>query len=377
MTLFFEISTFISRIKKLVLFHFIFFISLFHCGNLIAQDFVFITVLGVVSGNETNDAMFKVKAREVPELAYIRAQRIDGPQNGLFTQSEDDIRYFAISDVDGIPMNLSKIRFTFLATDKRTHVSISNVRFIINDIDGPDNEALATNCNANVHYIATANPTNLIVDNSPPDLSAVGTINEEDGPTSRVMFEFQNVSVVEFDNYANDGYLKDFDLNNDYPISIPVYVKCIEDNGEDSETLQPEDIFIQIDEKVMIKTNPIYFDIDKFEIRNDAALELDKVINILKKNPKIKIELGSYTDSRAGDDYNLALSEKRAQATVNYIVKKGVELDRITGKGYGETDLVNECENEVPCSEEAHQLNRRTEFVIVNPEVIKTKNASN
>jgi outer membrane protein OmpA-like peptidoglycan-associated protein len=127
----------------------------------------------------------------------------------------------------------------------------------------------------------------------------------------------------------------------------------------------------------MIKTEPIYFDTDKFEIRPDAAKELDKVVFIMKSNETIKIELGSYTDSRASDEYNLWLSEQRAIATVNYIVSKGIDANRILGKGYGETDLVNECENEVPCSEEQHQLNRRTEFVIVNPEVLEIKNASN
>lgn len=368
---------------KPLLFCFSFILNVgFFEGNIYAQDFANISITGVLTGNESNDAIFKATSPSVPSLAYIRAQRIDGPQNGLFTQSGDNIRYFAISNVDGIPANLSKIRFSFLASDRRTPVVLTDVRFIINDIDGPNNEALATNCDANVHYIGTANPTNLIVDNTPPDLNAVGSVNEEDGPTSRVMFEFTNVSIVEFDNYANDGYLKDFDLNNDYPIATPVYVECIKINEINNESvnsnlLNNDATFVKIDEKLMIKTEPIYFDTDKFEIRPDAAKELDKVVFIMKSNETIKIELGSYTDSRASDEYNLWLSEQRAIATVNYIVSKGIDANRILGKGYGETDLVNECENEVPCSEEQHQLNRRTEFVIVNPEVLEIKNASN
>lgn len=338
----------------------------FLCFNeqLIAQDFVMISISGIHSGNETNDAIFKATAKNEPELAYIRAQRIQGPQDGLFTHSGDNIRYYAISNSNGIPANLSKIRFSFLKADKKTAIILKDIRFIINDIDGPNNEALATNCN-NVHYIGTANPTNLIIDNTPPDLNAVGSVNEEEGPTSRVMFEFRNVTFVEFDNYADDGYLKDFDLNNDYPISEPVYVEC-------ADTISEKLIEFKHDgKKVTIETNPIYFDMDKWDIRKDAEIELEKVIAIMKKYPEIKIELGSYTDSRAEDNYNLELSNKRAKSTVNWIIAKGINASRITGNGYGETKLVNECSNSVKCTEKQHQLNRRTEFVIVNPEVIK------
>jgi outer membrane protein OmpA-like peptidoglycan-associated protein len=120
----------------------------------------------------------------------------------------------------------------------------------------------------------------------------------------------------------------------------------------------------------MIDVNSIYFDYDKFNIRRDAALELDKVVAIMEKYPKLIVESGSHTDSRGPDRYNMVLSDKRAKSTVDYIISRGISPERITGKGYGETQLTNRCSNGVRCSEEEHQLNRRTEFVIVNPEVI-------
>jgi len=91
----------------------------------------------------------------------------------------------------------------------------------------------------------------------------------------------------------------------------------------------------------------------------------------MNKYPEIIIELQSHTDSRASDDYNIELSENRAKASVDWIINKGIDPARITGKGFGETQLVNKCSNGVKCNEAEHQLNRRTEFIVLNPEVIK------
>ncbi|MDB5260799.1 MAG: hypothetical protein JWQ14_80, partial [Adhaeribacter sp.] len=109
----------------------------------------------------------------------------------------------------------------------------------------------------------------------------------------------------------------------------------------------------------------IYYDLDKYDIRADAALELDKLVRTLKDNPTIKIELSSHTDSRQSHSYNNLLSQMRAEAAVNYIISKGIASDRITAKGYGETRLLNKCDNNVNCPEADHQLNRRTEFKIL------------
>ncbi len=115
-----------------------------------------------------------------------------------------------------------------------------------------------------------------------------------------------------------------------------------------------------------IRLDNIYYDLDKADIRPDAAVELDKLIKILKDNPTIWIELGSHTDSRASDSYNKDLSQRRANAAVNYIINVGgIDRNRITAKGYGESRLVNGCKNGVSCTIEQHQLNRRTEFTIV------------
>jgi len=115
-----------------------------------------------------------------------------------------------------------------------------------------------------------------------------------------------------------------------------------------------------------VNINTIYFDFDKYNIRKDAAKELDKVVQVMNEYPELLIEAGSYTDSRGKDEYNMKLSERRAKSTVDYIVSKGIDASRITYQGYGETHLVNGCSNGVKCSEEEQQLNRRTEFKIAN-----------
>ncbi|NTW33604.1 MAG: OmpA family protein, partial [Bacteroidetes bacterium] len=117
-----------------------------------------------------------------------------------------------------------------------------------------------------------------------------------------------------------------------------------------------------------IKIENIYFDYDKYNIRPDAAVELDKIVKVLKENPDIIIELGSHTDCRGPAIYNIWLSDCRAKSSAAYIVSMGIDSTRITGKGYGETQLVNDCKCEgyfvSKCTEQEHQMNRRTEFKV-------------
>ena len=119
----------------------------------------------------------------------------------------------------------------------------------------------------------------------------------------------------------------------------------------------------------IININPIYFDYTKFNIRKDAAIELDKIVKTMNEYPTMVIELGSHTDCRASYESNRILSDKRAKASAAYIISKGIDKSRIYGKGYGESKLLNNCpcEGEIKstCSEQEHQQNRRTEFVII------------
>lgn len=115
-----------------------------------------------------------------------------------------------------------------------------------------------------------------------------------------------------------------------------------------------------------IKIGMIYFDLNKYNIRKDAELEFDKIISVLNEYPKMIINIESHTDSRGPDASNLRLSQKRAKSAKDYIISRGISAHRINNaEGFGETKLKNNCENGVECSEFMHQLNRRSEFIII------------
>ena len=135
---------------------------------------------------------------------------------------------------------------------------------------------------------------------------------------------------------------------NDQKVSVTIALKPIEE--------------IIVEDQIVL--NPILFDLDKSNIKPQAAFELDKVVSVMNKYPEMVIAVGAHTDSRATDAYNLTLSEARAQSTVQYIISKGINAKRISGKGYGETQPKVSCGDN--CSEAEHQLNRRSEFTIVN-----------
>ncbi len=144
------------------------------------------------------------------------------------------------------------------------------------------------------------------------------------------------------------------------------------------------DLILRKDIKVLaeiVQINPIFFDFDKFYIRPDAAVELDKIVEVMNKYDSLVVELGSHTDCRGTMAYNEWLSDKRAKASAKYIKERITNPERIYGKGYGEYKLLNGCECEgnvkVDCSEEAHQLNRRTEFRVIKTGTEQVKVESN
>lgn len=120
-----------------------------------------------------------------------------------------------------------------------------------------------------------------------------------------------------------------------------------------------------LDNQIVI--NPIFFDFDKSNIRTDAQYELENIVDVMRKHPDMVIKIESHTDSRGRDRYNMRLSDRRAKSTRDYIISRGIEANRIeSAVGYGESQLLNKCANRIKCTEEEHQLNRRSYFYIVN-----------
>ena len=124
--------------------------------------------------------------------------------------------------------------------------------------------------------------------------------------------------------------------------------------------IKPQDDLFKV-----LSLNPIYFDFDKDYIRPDAAIELAKIVSVMKDNPNMIIDIRAFTDSRGNDEYNLKLSERRAKSTAEWIISQGISSERVTYKGFGETLLLNHCKNGVNCSDQEHEVNRRSEFIVI------------
>ncbi len=142
--------------------------------------------------------------------------------------------------------------------------------------------------------------------------------------------------------------------------------KTINTKGEKPGTTKLVELTLDVlREGLTVKLENIYYDLDKWNIRPDAAKELNNLVKLMNQYPNMEIELSSHTDSRASDQYNLILSARRAKSCVDFLQSKGIDIRRVLAVGYGETRLTNRCANGVKCTEAEHQENRRTEFKIL------------
>jgi outer membrane protein OmpA-like peptidoglycan-associated protein len=218
-----------------------------------------------------------------------------------------------------------------------------------------------------------------IKDNKSGQLLDGVTIKIKDKKTGEVVFEGTTTQKGDFIKELTKNKVNDV-LNYDVTLSKQGYLtKTIEYthkidkpgliNLNEKLDVSLGKVEIGVDLSTLINIKPIYFDLGKYEIRKDAAVELDKIVKVMNEYPTMEIELGSHTDCRSSIASNLKLSDNRAKASAEYIKKRISNPQRIYGKGFGESKLkVNcPCEGAVKsnCSEEEHQKNRRTEFIII------------
>ena len=200
---------------------------------------------------------------------------------------------------------------------------------------------------------------------------AIVSILDSDGNQLQITAAHEDDATYSFDVPCNgvytlvgiiDGYLrKEIEVKTVNDIEAPALEQNIDLSTE----------FIMVGNELLVNIDVIYFDFDKYNIRKDAADELDKVIEVMNKYPELKIHATSHTDSRGPKSYNKRLSNRRAKSSVEYIVSKGIDENRLTNEGLGESQLTNDCSDGKKCTEEEHQLNRRTNFKVV--EQIKVK----
>jgi outer membrane protein OmpA-like peptidoglycan-associated protein/tetratricopeptide (TPR) repeat protein len=226
-----------------------------------------------------------------------------------------------------------------------------------------------------------SNPTSAFIDNADIglrkyDYLVQGTVMyaDNDQPAEGALVSLIDGAgeVIETATTPENGtYQFPLMANNDY------IVRCFKEGFPEQEleitTKNRKEKIITVDfrlfkleEGVVVRMDNIYYDFNKANIRPDAEPELNKLAKIMEDNPTMTIELSSHTDSRGSDSYNKNLSQKRAKSAIDYINSRGIDKSRLKSVGYGESKLLNKCDDGVECSEEEHQLNRRTEFKILD-----------
>jgi peptidoglycan-associated lipoprotein len=247
----------------------------------------------------------------------------------------------------GYPINSAQDDFSFILIDKGIGYLSSNR---IEGLGGDDIYQF------NLQEVQKFNIGSVVLDKKTglPISNALVTLKQSNGNTLKT--------------YTDDKGTFTFSLDQQTPYDLKIEKTNFRNNTLSFSTFQkPDKAFFleEIELNKEIRLENIYYDFDQSSIRPDAAIELDKLIQILQDNPTLWIELGSYTDSRGNESYNKKLSQRRADVAVQYLIEKGINKNRIEAKGYGESRLLNACANGVTCSEAEHQQNRRTEFTIV------------
>ncbi len=156
----------------------------------------------------------------------------------------------------------------------------------------------------------------------------------------------------------------DFGITISKPGYFPLTDEGITTKGFEGDTVKREYRLVPIPYQLPVHVDIVYYDLDKSMIRRDAMPALDKLADLMKKYGFLDLLVASHTDSRAGDEYNITLSNNRAKAVTEYLGARGIGADRVRLEWFGESQLVNDCGNGKPCSEENHQLNRRSELVL-------------
>lgn len=265
----------------------------------------------------------------------------DAKTEGYFTSArkggmgKDDIYAFNISE-----------RIENEKIEKKEELSTSNIE--IEKVSRPTLKTIKKQEDASVETI----------EDSPIAIIEESTDNSNSND-KEVKTPLSNIVILEHDKNETKTVYSNTTVNNDSPNNSTRKTKA------DLNTLHSDLKLDKIEEGAVLELPNIYYDFNSSYIRDDVKSDLNNVVSLMKKYPSLEIELSSHTDSRGSEAYNQQLSQKRANSAVQYIVNQGINPARLTAKGYGESQIRNQCANYVECSEENHQYNRRTEIRVV------------
>jgi len=228
-------------------------------------------------------------------------------------------------------------------TDQETNETLSNVALILFDEAGKS--AVEAKSDANGNYV----------------FSNVKCGKKYFIKTSKEDYLFKEVSVTLKKATGSVSLPIALEKKPKPIVAIPVVIKA-------TNSIKPVKVNITVgtDLGKLLKIPMNFFDLGKATIKKTSEPQLQKIVDMLKQYPSIKLDIRSHTDSRSSTESNQLLSDKRAESTKNWLIQKGIDASRLTAKGYGETQLVNKCADGVKCTEKEHQQNRRSEFIIVS-----------
>lgn len=301
----------------------------------------------VVRAPEFVDIAGRVVDQQTLEPIADAIVMVESPDGGLIEVTTDKNGEYVIKAPYKPIIRLDAKKADFIPGSVEVPTNIRKTEYKANDIFLKKEDIVAI---GNVVYDVDGSPAGgalvRVLDSKGTEIGR--TIVAEDGTYSVAIPENQKVTL----EVTKNDYVK--------------LTKDVDTRGKKDRKIKNDFRLFKLEKGTVVRLDNIYYDYGKAEIRPDAALELNKLVTILKDNPTMKIELSSHTDARGGDAYNLNLSDKRAKSAVQYIISQGIDASRLVGKGYGETKLLNRCGNDVKCSEEEHQFNRRTEFKILD-----------
>ena len=282
----------------------------------------------------------------------------------IFVSKMDKEGHFGEVVNVGEPVNSSYDDFAFLINDKTRYGYFTSNR--LGGIGGDDiyklkeTQKLITKCEQNLSGLVTDKETGL------PLADAKVTLLDADFKTLK---EVMSDKDGKFD-FGLKGCKTVFYIKVEKQEFAPTQTKAITIKEDESSyveiPLEKPSQIIKKGDDLMKKFNItlIHFDLGKYNIRPDAEVELAKILDVLEQYPQIEIDIRSHTDSRQSAEKNKILSQNRASSTMEWLIKKGITQNRLTAKGYGESQLLNKCADGVKCSEEEHQANRRSEFIV-------------
>ena len=282
----------------------------------------------------------------------------------IFVSKMDKESHFGEVVNVGEPVNSSYDDFAFLINDKTRYGYFTSNR--LGGKGGDDiyklkeTQKLITICEQNLSGLVTDKETGL------PLADAKVTLLDADFKTLKEVISDKD---GKFD-FGLKGCKTVFYIKVDKQEFVPTQTKAItimEDESSYVEIpLEKPSQIIKKGDDLMKKFNItlIHFDLGKYNIRPDAEVELAKILDVLEQYPQMEIDIRSHTDSRQSAEKNRLLSQNRASSTMEWLIKKGISQNRLTAKGYGESQLLNKCSDGVKCTEEEHQANRRSEFIV-------------